>query len=134
MHGDSVRQKSARAAKEKKNRAVSVTLDADVRRTKARLLEEVVELQKVAARKVNGLSPEEKVSRTGLVAALPHRIHAIPDSHGGGGATDQDAGWNARPGMKLDDYSGHNSSCELGHLTIANRQLNSSCELGHLAV
>lgn len=133
MHGDSVRQKSARAAKEKKNRAASVTLDADVRRTKARLLEEVVKLQKVAARKVNGLSPEEKVSRAGLVAALPHRIHAIPDSHGGS-ATDQDAGWNARPGIELDDYSGLNSSCELGYLAIANRQLNSSCELGHLAV
>ncbi|PWZ14729.1 Syntaxin-71 [Zea mays] len=101
---DAAIEKSARAAKEKKNRAASVTLDADVRRTKARLLEEVVELQKVAARKVNGLSPEEKVSRAGLVAALPHRIHAIPDSHGGG-ATDQDAGWNARPGIELDDYS-----------------------------
>ncbi|ONM54447.1 Syntaxin-72 [Zea mays] len=58
-----LKTKSARAAKKKKNRAASVTLDADVRRTKARLLEVVVKLQKVAARKVNGLSPEEKVSR-----------------------------------------------------------------------
>lgn len=44
-------QKSARAAKEK-NRAASVTMNADVRRTKARLLEEVVKLQKIAAKKV----------------------------------------------------------------------------------
>lgn len=44
-------QKSAKAAKEK-NRAASVTLNADVRRTKAQLLEEVVKLQKIAAKKV----------------------------------------------------------------------------------
>lgn len=104
--GDPV-QKSARAANEK-NRAASVTLNADVRRTKARLLEEVVKLQKIAAKKVKGLSPEEKALRADLVAALPHRIHQAipdPDSHDGG-ATHQGAGWNARPGIKLDDYSG----------------------------
>ena len=107
MSGDSVHvQKSARVAKEK-NRAASVTLNADVRRSKARLLEEVLKLQKIIAKKVKGLSPEEKVLRADLVAALPHRIQAIPDSHDSG-ATDQDAGWNwkARPGIKLDDYSG----------------------------
>ena len=82
-----------------------MTLNADVRRSKARLLEEVVKLQKIAAKKVKGLSPEEKALRADLVAALPHRIQSIPDCHDGG-ATDQDAGWNARPGMKLDDYSG----------------------------
>jgi len=82
-----------------------VTLNADVRRSKARLLEEVVKLQKIAAKKVKGLSPEEKALRADLVAALPHRIQSILDCHDGG-ATDQDAGWNARPGMKLDDYSG----------------------------
>lgn len=107
MPVDSV-QKSARAANEK-NRAASVTLNADVRRSKARLLEEVVKLQKVAAKKVKvkGLLPEEKVLRADLVAALPHRIQAIPDSHDGGAtATHQDASWNARTGIKLDDYLG----------------------------
>lgn len=54
---------------------------------------------------VKGLSAEEKALRADLVAALPHRIQAIPDSHDGG-ATDQDAGWSARPGIKFDDTSG----------------------------
>jgi hypothetical protein len=51
MSGEFFFQKSARAAKEK-NRAASVTMNADVRRTKARLLEEVVKLQKIATKKV----------------------------------------------------------------------------------
>ncbi|RLN34663.1 hypothetical protein C2845_PM03G32540 [Panicum miliaceum] len=100
---DAAVEKSARAAKEK-NRAASVTMNADVRRTKARLLEEVVKLQKIATKKVKGLSPEEKALRADLVAALPHRIQAIPDTHDGG-ATDQDGGWNARLGIKFDDSS-----------------------------
>ncbi|KAF8688796.1 hypothetical protein HU200_042123 [Digitaria exilis] len=100
---DDAIEKSARAAKEK-NRAASVTLNADVQRTKARLLEEVVKLEKIAATKVKGLSPEEKVLRADLVAALPHRIQAIPDNHDGG-ATDQNTSWSARPGIKFDDYS-----------------------------
>nr|CAB3453202.1 unnamed protein product [Digitaria exilis] len=95
---DDAIEKSARAAKEK-NRAASVTLNADVQRTKARLLEEVVKLEKIAATKVKGLSPEEKVLRADLVAALPHRIQAIPDNHDGG-ATDQNTSWSARPGIK----------------------------------
>jgi len=44
-------QKSNRAAREK-NRAAAVAMNADVRRTKARLLEEVVKLQKIATKKV----------------------------------------------------------------------------------
>ncbi|CAL5081070.1 unnamed protein product [Urochloa decumbens] len=97
---DAAGEKSARAAKEK-NRAAAVAMNADVRRTKAQLLQEVVKLQKITAKKVKGLSPEEKALRADLVAALPHRIQAIPDTHDG----EQDAGWNARPGIKFDDYS-----------------------------
>ncbi|CAL5074683.1 unnamed protein product [Urochloa decumbens] len=97
---DAAGEKSARAAKEK-NRAAAVAMNADVRRTKAQLLEEVVKLQKIAAKKVKGLSAEEKALRADLVAALPRRIQAIPDAHDG----EQDAGWNARPGIKFDDYS-----------------------------
>ncbi|XP_039834524.1 syntaxin-71-like [Panicum virgatum] len=100
---DAAVEKSGRAAKEK-NRAASVAMNADVRRTKARLLEEVVKLQKIATKKVKGLPPEEKALRADLVAALPHRIQAVPDTHGGG-ATDHDGGWNARPGIKFDDSS-----------------------------
>jgi hypothetical protein len=44
-------QRSERAATET-NRAAAVALNADVRRTKARLTEEVVRLRKLAAKKV----------------------------------------------------------------------------------
>ncbi|GJM99002.1 hypothetical protein PR202_ga16059 [Eleusine coracana subsp. coracana] len=100
---DAALEKSERAAREK-NRAAAVALNADVRRTKARLLHEAVKLQKIAAKKVKGLAPEEKALRSDLVAALPHRIEAIPDS-GSGGAAEQNGGWNggnARPGIKFD--------------------------------
>jgi hypothetical protein len=54
---------------------------------------------------VKGVSPEEKALRADLVAALPHRIQVIPDTHDGG-ATDN-AGWrSARPAIKFDDPSG----------------------------
>ncbi|KAL6655868.1 hypothetical protein ACP70R_006694 [Stipagrostis hirtigluma subsp. patula] len=96
---DAAIEKSGRAAREK-NRAAAVALNADVRRTKLRLLEEAVKLNKIAAKKVKGLSPEEKALRVDLVAALPHRIQSIPD--GGGGAADQNGGGNARPGIQFD--------------------------------
>lgn len=100
---DAAVEKSEKAAREK-NRAAAVTLNADVRRTKARLMEEVIKLQKLAIKKVKGLSPEEMALRSDLVAALPHRIQSIPDG-GSSGAADQNGGWsggNARPGIKFD--------------------------------
>ncbi|KAG0543410.1 hypothetical protein BDA96_02G188600 [Sorghum bicolor] len=127
---DAAIEKSARAANEK-NRAASVTLNADVRRTKARLLEEVVKLQKIAAKKVKGLSPEEKALRADLVAALPHRIHQAipdPDSHDGG-ATHQGAGWNARPGIKLDDYSAERLEEGYFHATEESEQFRREYEM-----
>ena len=45
-------QKAEVAAKEK-NRASTVALNAEIRRTKARLLEEVPKLQRLALKKVN---------------------------------------------------------------------------------
>jgi syntaxin of plants SYP7 len=48
-------QKSERAAREK-NRAAAVALNADVRRTKARLMDEAVKLQKIVAKKVDDRS------------------------------------------------------------------------------
>uniref|UniRef100_A0A0E0II86 Uncharacterized protein n=1 Tax=Oryza nivara TaxID=4536 RepID=A0A0E0II86_ORYNI len=95
---DAAVERSERAATET-NRAAAVALNADVRRTKARLTEEVVKLRKLAAKKVKGLSPEEAL-RGDLVLALPHRIQSIPD--GGGGAADQYGGGNVRPGIKFD--------------------------------
>ncbi|TVU09303.1 hypothetical protein EJB05_42766 [Eragrostis curvula] len=100
---DAALEKSERAAREK-NRAAAVALNADVRRTKERLLDEAVKLHKIAAKKVKGLSVEEKVLRSDLIAALPHRIKSIPDG-GSGGEAEQNSGrnaGNARPGIKFD--------------------------------
>ncbi|XP_015696877.2 syntaxin-71-like isoform X2 [Oryza brachyantha] len=101
---DVAMEKSERAATER-NRAAAVALNADVRRTKARLMEEAVKLRKLAAKKVKGLSPEEAELRRDLVSALPHRIQSIPDGGGGGGggaAVGQNGGGNVRPGIKFD--------------------------------
>ncbi|KAL5740758.1 hypothetical protein ACOSP7_029639 [Xanthoceras sorbifolium] len=69
----------AEAAAKEKNKASAVALNAEIRRTKARLLEEVPKLQRLAMKKVKGLSPEEFAARNDLVLALPDRIQAIPD-------------------------------------------------------
>ncbi|KAL5981415.1 Syntaxin-71 [Asimina triloba] len=75
---EAVLQKSEVAATEK-NRASAVAMNAEIRRIKARLLEEVPKLQRLAVKKVKGLSKEELATRSDLVLALPERIQAIPD-------------------------------------------------------
>ncbi|XP_041023141.1 syntaxin-71 [Juglans microcarpa x Juglans regia] len=95
-------QKAETASKEK-NKASTVALNAEIRRTKARLLEEVPKLQKFAIKKVKGLSGEELAARNDLVLALPDRIQAIPD--GTAPAPKQTGGWTtsaARTGIKFD--------------------------------
>ncbi|GLJ39974.1 hypothetical protein SUGI_0817800 [Cryptomeria japonica] len=71
-------QKANDAAKEK-NRAVVATLNAEIRRTKGRLHEEIPKLQKLAQKKVKGLSKEELIARNDLVIALEDKINSIPD-------------------------------------------------------
>ncbi|KAB2622316.1 syntaxin-71-like [Pyrus ussuriensis x Pyrus communis] len=71
-------QKAEIASKEK-NRASAVALNAEIRRTKARLLEEVPKLQRLAMKKVKGLSSQDFAARNDLVLALPDRIQDIPD-------------------------------------------------------
>ncbi|KAH6766255.1 syntaxin of plants 71 [Perilla frutescens var. hirtella] len=61
------------------NRATVVALNAEVRRIKARLMDEVPKLKKLAQRKVKGLSKEELEARMDLVLALPERIAALPE-------------------------------------------------------
>ncbi|KZV34568.1 syntaxin-71-like [Dorcoceras hygrometricum] len=73
------------------NRAAVVAKNAEVRRLKARLLEEVPKLQKLAQKKVKGLSIEELEARSDLVLALPERIQAIPD--GSMNVAKQTGGW-----------------------------------------
>ncbi|WCJ34571.1 syntaxin of plants 71 [Euphorbia peplus] len=69
----------AELASTEKNKASAVALNAEIRRTKARLLEELPKLQRLAVKKVKGLSTEELTVRNDLVLALPNRIQAIPD-------------------------------------------------------
>ncbi|KAK3194762.1 hypothetical protein Dsin_026072 [Dipteronia sinensis] len=75
---DAALEKSEAAAAEK-NRATAVAINAEIRRTKARLLEELPKLQRLAFKKVKGLSKEELEARNDLVFALKDRIDAIPD-------------------------------------------------------
>ncbi|KAJ9181598.1 hypothetical protein P3X46_009713 [Hevea brasiliensis] len=84
--------KAELASKDKK-KASAVALNAEIRRTKAKLLEEVPKLQRLAIKKVKGLSTEELAARNDLVLALPDRIQAIPD--GTASAPKQTRGWGA---------------------------------------
>ncbi|EPS72640.1 hypothetical protein M569_02117, partial [Genlisea aurea] len=69
----------AESASDGKDRASAVAINAEIRRTKARLLEEVPKLQRLAVKKVRGLSTEDLAARNDLVLALSDRIQAIPD-------------------------------------------------------
>ncbi|MBA0693134.1 hypothetical protein Goari_010640 [Gossypium aridum] len=85
---ESALEKVELASKEK-SKASAVAVNAEIRRTKARLLEEVPKLQRLAVKKVKGISTEEMAARNDLVLALPDRIQAIPD---GTAATKQTGG------------------------------------------
>ncbi|XP_028112163.1 syntaxin-71-like isoform X3 [Camellia sinensis] len=81
----------AEAASSEKSRASAVAVNAEIRRTKTRLLEEVPKLERLAIKKVKGLLTEELAARNDLVLALPDRIQAIPD--GTAAAPKQSGGW-----------------------------------------
>ncbi|URE05672.1 SNARE domain [Musa troglodytarum] len=89
---ESALQKAEMAAGEK-NRAAAVALNAEVRRTKARLLEEIPKLQRLAVKNVKGLSKDELATRSDLVLALPDRIQSIPDGSTNG--SKQTGSWTA---------------------------------------
>ncbi|KAL0653138.1 hypothetical protein Bca4012_095829 [Brassica carinata] len=61
------------------NRAKAVAMNAEIRRTKARLLEGVPKLQRLALKKVKGLSQEELDGRHELVLSLRDKIEAVQD-------------------------------------------------------
>ncbi|CAH1422626.1 unnamed protein product [Lactuca virosa] len=71
-------RKSEKASMET-NRATVVAMNAEIRRMKVRLMEEVPKLEKLAKKKVKGLSREELTARCDVVLALPERIREIPD-------------------------------------------------------
>ncbi|KAB2065768.1 hypothetical protein E1A91_A09G115500v1 [Gossypium mustelinum] len=81
-----------------KNRAAAVALSAEIRRIKARLMEEVPKLQKLAKKKVKGLSKEDHETRFDMVLALPDRIKAIPD--GSTAAASESGGWGTSSSNK----------------------------------
>nr|ACN50185.1 syntaxin-71 [Annona cherimola] len=126
-------QKSEVAAKEK-NRASAVAMNAEIRRTKARLLEEVPKLQRLAVKKVKGLSKEELATRSDLVLALPERIQAIPDGsstatkQGGGGG----GGWTAsgsRTEIKFDSSADGRFDDEFFHQSEESSQFRQEYEM-----
>ncbi|BBG97555.1 syntaxin of plants 71 [Prunus dulcis] len=99
-------QKSEMVSTEK-NRATAVAMNAEIRRTKARLLEELPKLRRLAPKKVKGLSKEDLVARSDLVTVLKERIEAIPDGSTSGAK--QTGGWtDSAPyaGIKIDSTSG----------------------------
>ncbi|XP_020240221.1 syntaxin-71 isoform X2 [Cajanus cajan] len=89
------------AALTENNRAAGAALNAEVRRTKGRLMDEIPKLRKLANKKVKGLTKEDIAVRQDLVLALPERIEAIPDGITG----IQTAGWSSnssQPQIKFD--------------------------------
>ncbi|KAH7353098.1 hypothetical protein KP509_19G078100 [Ceratopteris richardii] len=62
-----------------KNRAVIATLNAEIRRAKMELRSEFSKLEKLAQRKVKGVSQEDLAARPDLVLGLAERLNAIPD-------------------------------------------------------
>lgn len=75
---EAIAQKSNDASNEK-NRAAVATINAEIRRSKAALKNEIPKLQKLALKKVKGLSRDEQDARPDLVLALEERIESIPD-------------------------------------------------------
>ncbi|EXC35102.1 hypothetical protein L484_021464 [Morus notabilis] len=120
---DSLLQKSEAAATEK-NRARAVAMNAEIRRTKARLLEELPKLQRLAFKKaflpslylricffvyaVKGLSKEEVEARNhDLVSTIKERIEAIPDGTSNGvKPTEVWTASTSYTGIKIDSTSG----------------------------
>ncbi|GAB2223243.1 hypothetical protein Droror1_Dr00017381 [Drosera rotundifolia] len=75
---DAATYKAEKVAMER-DRAKAVAMNAEIRRTKGRLMEEMPKLQKLACKKVKGVSKEDMETRNEMVFALADRIKAIPD-------------------------------------------------------
>lgn len=93
-------QKANDAAIEK-NRAVVATLNAEIRRAKSELRNELPKLEKLSQRKVKGVSKEDLAARPDLVLALGEKIDAIPD--GSAVAANQPSYWGGKaPGSRME--------------------------------
>ncbi|XP_078431959.1 syntaxin-71-like [Wolffia australiana] len=123
---ESALQKADQASTEK-NRATVVALNAEIRRTKARLLEEVPKLQKLAVKKVTGLSKEEVATRSDLVLALPERIQSIPD--GTTTAAKKTSSTVSRFGLRIDSTSDGKFESEYFEQTEQSSQFRQEYEM-----
>ncbi|KAA0035334.1 syntaxin-71 isoform X2 [Cucumis melo var. makuwa] len=95
------------AASTETNRAAAVAMNAEVRRKKARLMDEVPKLRKLAHKKVKGVPKEELEVRDDLVLALEEKIKAIPDGKTSGAK--HSGGWGSSSSfnnIKFDSSSG----------------------------
>ncbi|KAG6681813.1 hypothetical protein I3842_13G108200 [Carya illinoinensis] len=121
-------QKSEMASTEN-NRASAAALNAEVRRTKARLMDEVPKLRKLALKKVKGLSKEDLATRDDLVLALPERIQAISD--GITTAAKRTGGWTASSSHKniTFDSSDGNFDNDFFHQTEESNQFRQEYEM-----
>ncbi|XVF19476.1 hypothetical protein REPUB_Repub11eG0114000 [Reevesia pubescens] len=120
-----IRLNKSETVSTEKNRAAAVALSAEVRRIKARLMEEVPKLQKLVKKKVKGISKEGEDTRFDLVLALPDRIKAIPD--GSRNAANETGGWGASSSNKNIKFD---SSGKLGGLdTLKNIGLDMNEEM-----
>lgn len=69
----------AEAVPRETNRARAVAMKAEIRRSKSRLLDQIPKLQRLAFKKVKGVSKEELEGRNDLALALKERIEGVPD-------------------------------------------------------
>ncbi|KAL8147678.1 syntaxin-71-like [Apium graveolens] len=67
----------AKSANTMKKRASTVAINTETRREKARLLEQVLKLQRLALKEVKELSPQEFVARNDLALVLTYMINLI---------------------------------------------------------
>ncbi|TYK14303.1 syntaxin-71 isoform X2 [Cucumis melo var. makuwa] len=118
------------AASTETNRAAAVAMNAEVRRKKARLMDEVPKLRKLAHKKVKGVPKEELEVRDDLVLALEEKIKAIPDGKTSGAK--HSGGWGSSSSfnnIKFDSSSDGNFESEYFQQSEESSQFRNEYEM-----